>query len=79
MVAGVGWWTGIRETSVNEDVAVASQSATGAERDAALAGDSGNFDTGPANKGGGDNGSGGAGVVAVDSDQQKRSNNSGGQ
>ncbi|HEX6115503.1 MAG TPA: DM13 domain-containing protein [Solirubrobacterales bacterium] len=34
----VGWWTGFRETEVDEDVAVAATEATGPEREAALRG-----------------------------------------
>lgn len=37
----VGWWTGFRETEVDEEVAVAATEATGAERDAALSGEAG--------------------------------------
>lgn len=34
----VGWWTGFRETEVDEEVAVAATEASGAEREAALGG-----------------------------------------
>jgi hypothetical protein len=34
----IGYWTGFRETEVNEDVAVATSEASGAEREAALIG-----------------------------------------
>jgi hypothetical protein len=35
----VGYWTGFRDTEVNEDVVVANAQASGSERDAGLAGD----------------------------------------
>lgn len=60
-VAVIGWWTGVRETTVDEQVAVATQSATGAERDAALAGDGGGDSSGAAANGNGNPTAGGGG------------------
>lgn len=37
-IVAVGWYTGFRETTVDEDVVVAASSAQGAEREQALAG-----------------------------------------
>lgn len=55
-VAAVGWWTGVRETSVDEDVVVAGERAAGKDRDAALAGDGGNSFNSSSDGGGGSGG-----------------------
>lgn len=39
--AGIGYWTGFRDSEVNEDVVMAMAAASGAERRSALAGDAG--------------------------------------
>jgi len=41
----IGYWTGFRDTEVDEDVVVAAAEANGEERDAALAGGSGGSET----------------------------------
>lgn len=39
--AGIGYWTGFRDTEVDEDVVMATATASAAERQSALAGDNG--------------------------------------
>jgi hypothetical protein len=45
VTVGVGYWTGFRETEVNEDVVVATGEASGEERSAGLAGAAGDAGT----------------------------------
>ncbi|MGI8460918.1 MAG: DM13 domain-containing protein [Solirubrobacterales bacterium] len=51
----IGYWTGFRDTEVNEEVAVAASEASGAERAAALRGDGGSAE---GSDGGGTSGGG---------------------